>query len=232
MPVVRLRSAVCLLGRFPALAGVDLDVDAGEVVLLSGANGAGQDHAAAAAARAWCRCTRARPRCSASTSRVDRAGARRRPRARRPRDLLLRRPHRRARTSRFAARARRDAGATTPTRRSSGSASPPSRDVAHGRLSAGQRRRLALADRARARARAAAARRAARRPRRGGPCGRSTTSLRTCAGRGSHRAARVARARARAAARRPRGRAREPGGPPRAESAAHVRATGDAGAAA
>jgi heme ABC exporter ATP-binding subunit CcmA len=42
VPVVRLRSAVCLLGRFPALAGVDLDAAAGEVVLLSGANGAGK----------------------------------------------------------------------------------------------------------------------------------------------------------------------------------------------
>jgi heme ABC exporter ATP-binding subunit CcmA len=40
--VVRLRSAVCLLGRFPALAGVDLDATGGEVVLLSGANGAGK----------------------------------------------------------------------------------------------------------------------------------------------------------------------------------------------
>ncbi|MCZ7524974.1 MAG: heme ABC exporter ATP-binding protein CcmA [Acidimicrobiia bacterium] len=40
--VVRLRSAVCLLGRFPALAGVDLDVGEGEVVLLSGPNGAGK----------------------------------------------------------------------------------------------------------------------------------------------------------------------------------------------
>ncbi|HEY2331948.1 MAG TPA: heme ABC exporter ATP-binding protein CcmA [Acidimicrobiales bacterium] len=41
-PVVRFRAAVCLLGRFPALAGLDLDVGAGEVVLLSGPNGAGK----------------------------------------------------------------------------------------------------------------------------------------------------------------------------------------------
>ena len=40
--VVHLRSAVSLLGRFPALAGVDLDVAAGEVVLVQGPNGAGK----------------------------------------------------------------------------------------------------------------------------------------------------------------------------------------------
>lgn len=40
--VIRFRSAVALLGRFPVLAGVDLDVDHGERVLLRGPNGAGK----------------------------------------------------------------------------------------------------------------------------------------------------------------------------------------------
>ena len=40
--VIHLRSAVALLGAFPALAGADLDVAAGEVVLVQGANGAGK----------------------------------------------------------------------------------------------------------------------------------------------------------------------------------------------
>jgi heme ABC exporter ATP-binding subunit CcmA len=39
---IRFRSAVALLGAFPVLAGVDLDVARGEVVLLEGANGAGK----------------------------------------------------------------------------------------------------------------------------------------------------------------------------------------------
>jgi heme ABC exporter ATP-binding subunit CcmA len=39
---LRFRSAVALLGRVPALAGVDLDVAAGEIVLLQGPNGAGK----------------------------------------------------------------------------------------------------------------------------------------------------------------------------------------------
>ena len=42
MSVVCLRSVVCLLGRFPALTGLDLTVDEGEIVLLSGPNGAGK----------------------------------------------------------------------------------------------------------------------------------------------------------------------------------------------
>ena len=40
--VIRLRTVVCLLGRFPALAGADLDVAAGEILLVSGPNGAGK----------------------------------------------------------------------------------------------------------------------------------------------------------------------------------------------
>jgi heme ABC exporter ATP-binding subunit CcmA len=41
-PVIRFRSAVALVGRFPVLAGVDFDVTRGEIVLLQGANGAGK----------------------------------------------------------------------------------------------------------------------------------------------------------------------------------------------
>jgi heme ABC exporter ATP-binding subunit CcmA len=40
--IIRLRAAVALIGRFPALAGVDLAVGEGEVVLLQGPNGAGK----------------------------------------------------------------------------------------------------------------------------------------------------------------------------------------------
>ena len=40
--VVHLHAAVSLLGRFPALAGADLDVARGDVVLVQGPNGAGK----------------------------------------------------------------------------------------------------------------------------------------------------------------------------------------------
>lgn len=42
MPALRLRGVVALLGRFPALAGVDLEVQPGDVVLVQGPNGAGK----------------------------------------------------------------------------------------------------------------------------------------------------------------------------------------------
>ncbi|MEE9417763.1 MAG: heme ABC exporter ATP-binding protein CcmA [Acidimicrobiales bacterium] len=42
MSTVHLRDVVALLGRFPALAGVNLAIDPGEVVLLQGPNGAGK----------------------------------------------------------------------------------------------------------------------------------------------------------------------------------------------
>ncbi len=41
-PVIHLRSAVSLIGRFPALSGVDLDIESGSVVVLAGPNGAGK----------------------------------------------------------------------------------------------------------------------------------------------------------------------------------------------
>lgn len=41
-PAIELRGAVSLLGRFPALAGADLRVERGEIVLLQGPNGAGK----------------------------------------------------------------------------------------------------------------------------------------------------------------------------------------------
>lgn len=41
-PAITLRSVLALVDRFPVLAGVDLDVAEGEVVLLEGSNGAGK----------------------------------------------------------------------------------------------------------------------------------------------------------------------------------------------
>ena len=42
MPVVEFHGVVALLGRFPALTGLDLTVKSGETVLLQGPNGSGK----------------------------------------------------------------------------------------------------------------------------------------------------------------------------------------------
>ncbi len=140
--VVRLRSAVCLLDRFPALAGVDLDVAAGEIVLLSGANGAGKTTLLRLLAGLI-------PLYSGEAVVLDHDLARDRRGARRDLalvghetfcydDLTVQE------NLRFAARAAgRDTSTADAALERVGLVG--ARDVVHRRLSAGQRRRLALA---------------------------------------------------------------------------------------
>ncbi|MET0420310.1 MAG: heme ABC exporter ATP-binding protein CcmA, partial [Acidimicrobiia bacterium] len=142
MSVVRLRSAVCLLGRFPALAGVDLDAAAGEVVLLSGANGAGKTTLLRLLAGLV-------PLYSGEAMVLDHDLARDRRSARRDLalvghdtfcydDLTV------IENLEFAARAAgRDASKASDAMERLGLGAQ--RDVPHRRLSAGQRRRLSLA---------------------------------------------------------------------------------------
>ncbi|MDQ6927162.1 MAG: heme ABC exporter ATP-binding protein CcmA [Actinomycetota bacterium] len=141
--VVCFRSAVSLIGRFPALAGVDLDVGAGEVVLVRGPNGAGKTTLLRA-------CAGLVP-ISAGEARVLDCDLRRDRRSVRRRvgllghasflydDLTV------EENLRFAARA---AGRTVDDTRSGMSLlglDGRLRDVQVGRLSAGQRRRVAIA---------------------------------------------------------------------------------------
>jgi heme ABC exporter ATP-binding subunit CcmA len=142
LTVVRLRSAVCLLDRFPALAGVDLDVVEGEVVLLSGANGAGKTTLLRLLAGLV-------PLYSGEAVVLDHDLARDRRGARR--DLALVGHETFCyddltvwENLRFAARAAgRDIAAADAALERVGLVG--ARDVVHRRLSAGQRRRLALA---------------------------------------------------------------------------------------
>ena len=143
VPVVRLRSAVCLLGRFPALAGVDLDAPAGEIILLSGANGAGKTTLLRLLAGLV-------PLYSGEATVLGHDLAHDRRSARRELalvghetfcydDLTVRENLRFA--ARAAGRGADEADAVARAR----SASSVHADVVHRRLSAGQRRRLALA---------------------------------------------------------------------------------------
>jgi ABC-2 type transport system ATP-binding protein len=139
---VRLRSAVCLLDRYPALAGVDLDVSDGEVVLLSGANGSGKTTLLRLVAGLV-------PLHSGSGEVLGHDLARDRRAARRDLALVGHETfcyddltvHE---NLRFAARAGgRPAGSSDAAMQRVGLARQA--EVTHGRLSAGQRRRLALA---------------------------------------------------------------------------------------
>ena len=191
MRVVTLRSAVCLLGRFPALAGADLDVDAGESCCSRGRTGPARPRCCGCAP-GCCRCATGPPRCSAHDLARDRRSHPPRGRARRPRDLLLRRPD--GRREPPVSRPGPPAGSRPrPTPRSNASASL-GRAVSR---TGGFRRAAppALArDRACTRPRVAAARRTARRPRRARPA-RARRGRRGRARRRPHGVDRVARAR-------------------------------------
>ena len=146
-PAVCFRSAVALLDRFPALTGVDLVVDPGEVVLVAGPERRGQDDAAASLRRPAARRRRRPRRCSATTCARDRRAVRRQVgllgHATGLYDDLTvdrERPLRRARGRRRRRRSRLRVGPPRP-RRAAGRQSPVAK------LSAGQRRRTALADR-------------------------------------------------------------------------------------
>ena len=142
-PAVRFRAAVSLLGRFPALAGVDLDVARGEIVLLRGPNGAGKTTLLRACAGLvpiargeatvlGCDLTRDRRAVRRRVALLGHTGFL-------YDDLTV------AENVRFATRAAgRDDAAVEPALDRLG-VSGRLRDVPVGRLSAGQRRRTALA---------------------------------------------------------------------------------------
>jgi heme ABC exporter ATP-binding subunit CcmA len=140
--VISLRSAVCLLGRFPALAGADLDVDAGEVVLLRGPNGAGKTTLLRL-------CAGLLPMRSGSAEVLGHDLARDRRTVRREIGMVAHETYAYddltvVENVRFATRAAgRDAAAATEAVAKVGLDEVA--DVVHGRLSQGQRRRLSLA---------------------------------------------------------------------------------------
>jgi heme ABC exporter ATP-binding subunit CcmA len=133
---------VCLLGRFPALAGADLDVGAGEILLLSGPNGAGKTTLLRLLAGLVALHSGSATVCGADLGRDPRAVRRHVALVGHETacydDLTV------AENVRFAARAARSSiGAADAAIQRVGLGSVAG--VAHARLSAGQQRRLALA---------------------------------------------------------------------------------------
>ena len=198
--VVHLRGAVALIGRFPALAGVDLEVARGEIVLLRGANGAGKTSLLRA-------CAGLLPIVEGEATvlghdlRHDRVAVRAPRRAARASHRPVRRP--------LGARQRAlldPGGAGRPTRMPTppwrGSASTVDcADVAVAALVGWSTPARVLRDRARPTARAVVARRTPRRPRPGHPR-RGRPSRAGGGGRRCHRGGRLPRARSGRSARR------------------------------
>jgi heme ABC exporter ATP-binding subunit CcmA len=142
-PAILFRDAVALAGRFPVLAGVDLEVAEGEVVHLRGPNGAGKTSLLRAAA-GLVEVTRGEAVVLGHDLRVERREVRRHVgllgHATYLYDELTV-----ADNVRFAVRAARvSVAAAEPAMRRLGLAERL-RDVPVGRLSAGQRRRVAIA---------------------------------------------------------------------------------------
>ncbi len=139
---VSLRSVVCLLGRFPALAGVDLRVRRREVVLLSGPNGAGKSTLLRVLA-GLLPVHRGEVEVLGADLRSDRRAVRRRL-ALVGHDTFCYDDLTVAENLRFAARAAGRPARPAPEVLARFGLSGLA-DVRHGRLSAGQRRRLSLA---------------------------------------------------------------------------------------
>jgi len=141
--IVRLRATVALLGRFPALAGVDLEVDPREVVLVQGPNGAGKSTLLRLCA-GLLRPESGRAEVLGHDLATDRASVRRRV-GLLGHDTALYDDLTVEENLRFWARASRaDRASVGPALERLGVADRL-RDVAVGSLSAGQRRRVALA---------------------------------------------------------------------------------------
>ena len=143
MSAVRLGGAVVLMGGFPALAGADLEVERGEVVLVRGPNGAGKStllHLCAGLLRL----SDGQGEVLGCDLSVERAAVRRRV-GLLGHDTALYGELTAAENLQVWARASRVGGADVPGALERLGLSPRLLDIPADRLSAGQRRRVALA---------------------------------------------------------------------------------------